>query len=166
MKHILPPVPRSSTPSPPPSLGRAASSKKKGRSQRKKPIRAALKHQIHVFVFAIIQTTFGIFIRLRKAYHAIIDRVFAILYYHHRTPDLIRKDIQKLGKLPEHLSVILQLNGDEDRTSSFENLVNDVGEVTAWSASAGIPVLSIYERTGKVVLWIAYNRILTSRRHP
>jgi dehydrodolichyl diphosphate syntase complex subunit NUS1 len=156
MKPFLPPptssdISSSSTaPTLPPRARRAIAQarKQKSQTQRRKPIRSAIRHQLHVLAFTIISALFGIFVRLRKAYHAIFDRVFVILYYHHRSPEHIRNDVKKLNKLPEHLSVILQLDAEEDRTSALEKLIHDVGEVTAWSASAGIPVLSIYERTG------------------
>src|SRR6266516_677454 len=72
-----------------------------------KPIRTFLKTQLHILTFTIIHTLFSIYVRIRQTYHAIIDRVFAILYYHHRTPELIQKDVKGLSRLPEHLSVIL-----------------------------------------------------------
>jgi dehydrodolichyl diphosphate syntase complex subunit NUS1 len=38
---------------------------------------------------------------------------------------------------------------DEDQgNAGLEGLLNDVCEIAAWSASAGIPLISIYERTG------------------
>jgi dehydrodolichyl diphosphate syntase complex subunit NUS1 len=87
-------------------------------------------------------------VRSRIAYHAIIDRILATLYYHHRTPDLIRKDVRNLSRVPGHLSVILQVNSENDIGAGLEQLVHEVSEIAAWSASAGIPALSIYERTG------------------
>lgn len=35
----------------------------------------------------ILSTIFGIYVRLRKLYHALFDRVSAVLNYHHRTPE-------------------------------------------------------------------------------
>jgi hypothetical protein len=156
LKTFLPPTPASSsnppseTPSPYPSRApsRRPGARRKMKSARKKPIRSALKNQFYVVVYTVLLTVFGVFVRLRKAYHAVVDRVFAILYHHHRTPDLIRKDVKSLSKVPEHLSVILRLNDEEDRNSALRGLVNEVGEIAAWSASAGIPVLSVYEKTG------------------
>ncbi|KAK5168507.1 hypothetical protein LTR04_006585 [Oleoguttula sp. CCFEE 6159] len=111
-------------------------------------MRDFLNNQLHVLVYTAIHTLFSIYVRLRRVCHAIIDRVFAILYYHHRTPELIKKDVKGLSRLPQHLSVILDFNEDGHNGSGLEDLVNDVCEIAAWSASAGIPILSIYERTG------------------
>lgn len=83
--------------------------------------------------------------RLIQTYHAVVDRVFAIVYYHHRTPELIKKDVKGLKRLPEHLSVVLSLKKEDD---SLAMLMDEVAELTAWSACSGIPMLSVYERTG------------------
>jgi len=122
---------------------------------RRKPIRDAAKRIVHLVLYTIIITVFGVLIRLRIAFHAVIDRFYALLYHHHRTPDLIRKDVAKLKKVPQHLSVILRLNQEEDKSTRVSKLLDDVAEITAWCASAGIPVLSIYEQTGSIplILW-------------
>lgn len=129
---------------PPPSL-----SPPRNATQRKlQPVRTFLKTQVHLLVYTIIHTIFSLYIRLRQTYHAIIDRILAILYYHHRTPELIQKDVRGLSKLPQHLSVILELKEEERGGAGLEALVDDVAEISAWCACVGIPMLSIYERTG------------------
>lgn len=70
-----------------------------------------------------------------------------MLYYHHRTPQLIQKDIKQLSRLPNHLSVILE-NDQNDRLGGLDALIDDVAEIACWCASAGIPMLSVYEKTG------------------
>src|ERR1700761_2474554 len=118
---------------------------------RKKPIRAALKHGLYVFLYTAIHFFFSIWIRIRMAYRSVKYRTFSVGLYHHRTPELIRQDIKSMKgtkNLPEHLSVILHLNREEDKRASVLRLINEVGELTAWCASAGIPVLSIYEKSG------------------
>lgn len=111
-------------------------------------IRALIKHQIHFFVFTIIHTLFSLYIRLRQTYHALVDRVFAILYYHHRAPELIQQDVRGLSRIPEHLSVILELKGEERGSTGLERLIDEVAEISAWCACVGIPMLSVYEKTG------------------
>ena len=117
-------------------------------SSSTQPIRTFLRIQIHALVFIIIHTIFSIYIRLRQAYHAVISRAFAILYYHHRTPELIRKDVRGLRRLPEHLSVVLELQVEEKGGAGLEILLDELAELSAWCASVGLPILSIYERTG------------------
>lgn len=53
--------------------------------------------------------------------------------------------MRALSQLPEHLSVVLTLNKEED---ALETLMDEVAELAAWSSCAGIPMLSIYEKTG------------------
>ncbi|KAK3691644.1 hypothetical protein LTR37_018523 [Vermiconidia calcicola] len=116
--------------------------------QHKQRVRPAIRHVIHSLMFSIIHTFFSIYIRIRQAYHAVVDQVLAMLYYHHRTPELIKRDVKGLSKVPKHLSVILQLPPEGGKKDRLETLVNDACEIAAWSASAGVPMLSIYERTG------------------
>ena len=57
-----------------------------------------------------------------------------------------------LPRLPKHLSVVLSLPPDQKDVSLLLNrldgLMHDACEIAAWSTAAGIPVLSIYERSG------------------
>ncbi len=96
-----------------------------------------------------MHTIFSIYIRLRQIYHTVFDRLLAILYYHHRTPELIQKDVRGLSRLPEHLSIILKLEEGTKGGAGLEQLVDEVAEVASWCACAGIPMLSVYERTGE-----------------
>ena len=113
-----------------------------------RPVRTFLRNQLHILVFTIIHTLFSIYIRLRQTYHVLLDRIFAILYYHHRAPELIRQDVRKLDRLPQHLSVILELKGQDRGTAGLETLMDEVAELSAWCTCVGIPMLSVYERTG------------------
>ena len=113
------------------------------------PIRTFLKAQIYFLVYTIIHIVFSLYLRIRQAYHGIVNRVLAILYYHHRTPELIRKDVRDLSRLPQHLSVILELQSQKGG-AELEILLDDLAELSAWCASAGLPVLSVYEKTGEM----------------
>jgi hypothetical protein len=103
---------------------------------------------LHALAFAILHTIFSVYIRFRMAFHAVKDRILAILYYHHRTPELIQKDVKGLSRLPKHLSVILRLEDGGRGGAALEALVDEVAEIAAWCACVGIPMLSIYEQTG------------------
>lgn len=120
------------------------------RKRRLQPIQAFLKQQVHLLVFLLMHTLFSVYIRIRQTYHVLIDRVFAILYYHHRAPELIRQDVKNLSRVPEHLSVILELKGKERGTAGLEALMDEVAEISAWCSCVGIPTLSVYEKTGMI----------------
>lgn len=104
--------------------------------------------QIHILVFTAIHTLFSLYIRVRRTYHLLSDRIFAILYYHHRAPELIKQDVKGLSRVPQHLSVILELKGEERGTVGLEALMDEVAEISAWCTCVGIPMLSVYEQTG------------------
>jgi dehydrodolichyl diphosphate syntase complex subunit NUS1 len=133
--------PRSSSPAP--------SARRSTKSQTmKKP--GVVRHLLHVIIYAVISFLFSVFFRFRRAWRHVKSKIVALLKYHHRTPEFIQRDTRHLERLPKHLSVILQFyEGDEDQGSAgLEGLVNDVGEIAAWTAAAGIPFLSVYEKTG------------------
>ena len=112
------------------------------------PVQDFVMKQIHLLVFTIIHIIFSVYIRIRQTHHAIVDKIFAVLYYHHRAPELIKQDVKTLDRLPQHLSVILELKGDERGTAGLEALMDDVAEISAWCCCVGIPTLSVYEKTG------------------
>ncbi|KAI9927313.1 hypothetical protein ASPWEDRAFT_46775 [Aspergillus wentii DTO 134E9] len=128
---------------------------------RKTPIRSFLKSQLYQLTYTLIHIFFGITVRLIQTYHAVVDRIFAIVYYHHRTPELIQKDVKGLKRIPEHLSVILTLRKEDD---ALVVLMDEVAELAAWSACSGIPVLSIYEKSGVLKSCIpTLHQVITSK---
>ena len=131
-----------------------------------RPIRTFIKSQFHILIFTLIHTFYSAYIRLRQAYHAVLHRVSAILYYHHRTPELIQKDVKTLARLPKHLSVILELQSEEQGGESLGVLLDNVAEISAWCASVGIPILSVYEKTGILKNYIPVtHRTIASKLH-
>jgi len=140
IKFIKPYLP---TPPPPPSKLHKADAGKVRRGRI--GVRRFLRRNFHLFVFTSIHFFFSLYIRARQAYHAISDRISSILKHHHHNPQLIESDVKHLSRLPTHLSVILTL---EDGGRGLEKLLNDAADIAAWCASAGIPQLSIYEKTG------------------
>ncbi|KIV85925.1 hypothetical protein PV11_01576 [Exophiala sideris] len=127
----------------------AASQKPRGHKRRVRPY---LKAKLHFLIFFLIQFIFGVYVRLRQFYHGILDRLLAIRHYHHRTPEYIQRDVKSLDRIPEHLSVILKFKSEED--GGLEALLDEVAELSAWSACAGIPLLSVYEKSGILKTYI------------
>ncbi|KAI9798414.1 MAG: hypothetical protein M1833_004808 [Piccolia ochrophora] len=136
------------------------------RAKRATPIRTFLKSQLYFLAFTLIHTLFSAYVRVRQAYHAILDRVFAILYYHHRTPELIQRDVKQLSRLPDHLSVILTHNDERSGGAGLEGLIHELAEVAAWCACAKIPLLSVYEKSGILKGYLpTTHRAVASRLH-
>ena len=140
-----------------PSSSSSSTSSSRGRQKpKRKPIRKFLKAQLHVLLFLAIHTLFSLYIRARETYRATLFRLSAVLHHHHRSPELIRKDVRGLSRLPRHLSVILERRAEDDygEEAGLEALLDQVAEVSAWCACAGIPMLSVYERTGALKSYI------------
>ncbi|KAI1466814.1 Undecaprenyl diphosphate synthase [Daldinia caldariorum] len=131
----------------PPSRSPSRSRKKK-RETSHFGVRKLLKSQLHALLYLLVHAIFSLYIRIRIAYHAVTLRVLSILKHHHNTPDYVRRDVSVYKRLPKHVSVILTLEDGGRAGDALEKLVNEASEVAAWCASAGIPRLSIYERTG------------------
>lgn len=125
---------------------RPATSSPPRRSGRRKRIRPFLKQKLHLIVYLAIQFVFGVYIRLRQISSALLQKFIAIRHYHHRTPAYIQRDLKNLSRLPEHLSVVLKYDPSSD--DGLETLLDEVAELSAWSAAAGIPLLSVYEKSG------------------
>ena len=153
-KLLEPYLPREPIVSPTKSKQQASSSTSSNshagpRFHHRQRVRPAMRQLLHLFLFNAVHIIFSIYVRLRQIYHALYDRVCAVLYYHHRTPELIKRDVKPLSRVPKHLSVILDLPPEGGKNDALETLLNDACELVAWSASAGVPMLSIYEKTGK-----------------
>ncbi|KAL8714416.1 MAG: hypothetical protein Q9220_001749 [cf. Caloplaca sp. 1 TL-2023] len=115
---------------------------------KSQPIRMFIKTQLHILVFTAMHLLFSVYIHSRQTLHIVLDRIFAVLYYHHRAPEFIKQDVRSLNRLPQHLSVILELKAEEQGFAGLERLLDEVSEISAWTAGAGIPRLSVYEKTG------------------
>ncbi|KAF9736378.1 hypothetical protein PMIN06_009277 [Paraphaeosphaeria minitans] len=105
---------------------------------------------LHIILHVIISVLFSIFFRFRRSWRLFSYKVRGVLRHHHHTPEWIVNDVKNVEQLPKHISVVLEhRDDDEDQgNAGLEGLVQDACEIAAWTASAGIPLLSIYERTG------------------
>ncbi len=134
-------------PTPSSSSRQRSNSRVKTRDLSRFGVRRFLKAQLYAFLYLFIHAIFSLYIRIRIAYHAVSNRLVAILKHHYNSPEYIARDVATLERLPVHLSIILTLeNGGKG--DALEKLVNEVSEVAAWCTAAGIPKLSVYEKTG------------------
>ncbi|UKZ73125.1 hypothetical protein TrVFT333_000766 [Trichoderma virens FT-333] len=135
---------------PSPNDGQAAVNNKAGQSQRRSRlgVRRFLKNQIFVFVFAVMHGIFSLYIKSRQTWHGVAYQISSILYYHHATPQYIRRDIMGLSKKPKHLSAILKTEGKHRAKNDIDRLIEETAELATWCACAEIPMLSIYEKSG------------------
>lgn len=110
-------------------------------------VRRFLKSQLHLLIFTLLHSFFSLYVKTRQTWNKVCYRVSSIISYHHRTPELIENDVRSLRQKPEHLSAVLNMHEDA-RATELERLVNEAADIAVWTACAGIPMLSIYERSG------------------
>lgn len=107
--------------------------------------------QINKAILLTIFFVLAIYKNFLYLYRRIFLRILTLAYYPSKTPQLIRNDVNKLGKMPKRLSCILDLKDDEDENGGIDGLINDISELAAWSISAGIMNLTIYEYNGVLI---------------
>lgn len=103
-----------------------------------------INHAILLAIFFLI----SIYKNVEFIYHRVMLKFLTLAYYPNKTPQLIREDVTKLNKIPRRISCILDLKYEDDENGGIDGLVNDISELAAWSLSAGIPSLSVYEYSG------------------
>ncbi|KTW26573.1 ditrans,polycis-polyprenyl diphosphate synthase [Pneumocystis jirovecii RU7] len=97
-------------------------------------------------VLIFLQIAFTIWSRLYMLCFTINEYISAITKYHHRTPQIIKRDVGRLKKIPHHLAVILEYKKD----GGLELLIHQVAELSCWCVSSGIRILTIYEKEGRM----------------
>ncbi|KAK1492674.1 Di-trans,poly-cis-decaprenylcistransferase [Colletotrichum cuscutae] len=105
-------------------------------------LRRALRSKLHLAIYTVLHAIFSLYIRIRQAWHLVCYHISSIMFYHHRTPEYIERDVVGLKKKPKHLSL--------------ERLVAEAAEIAVWCVCAKIPVLTVYERTGKLLILCVY----------
>ncbi|KAK7183453.1 hypothetical protein DPSP01_010560 [Paraphaeosphaeria sporulosa] len=146
LQPFLPPAPIEAAPLKSPKSPRLSQRTTAAPRPKPTPVRTVL----HIVLHAVIAFVFSIFFRFRRSWRLFSYKVRGVLRHHHHTPEWIVNDVKNVEQLPKHISVVLEhRDDDEDQgTAGLEGLVQDACEIAAWTASAGIPLLSIYERTG------------------
>ncbi|PHH77998.1 hypothetical protein CDD80_7509 [Ophiocordyceps camponoti-rufipedis] len=128
-----------------PGLGRPPAT---SQSRSRLGLRRLLRSQLQLLVFALLHGIFSVYIRVRQTVNLLSYRIASVIYYHHATPQYIRRDVVALGRRPDHLSAILKTEPNQRAKANLERLVDETAELATWCACAEIPMLSIYEKTG------------------
>lgn len=103
-----------------------------------------INHSILLMIFFVI----SIYKNYLYIYRRIRIKFFNLWYYPNKSPTIIRDDVNKLSKIPKRLSCILNFKDEDDENGGIDGLINDISELVAWSISAGIQELNIYEYNG------------------
>ncbi|KAG2730801.1 hypothetical protein G9P44_005950 [Scheffersomyces stipitis] len=93
----------------------------------------------------------SIYKNVNYLYRKMVLKFYTLTYYPNKSPQLIRDDVSKLAKIPRVISCILDLKDDDDENGGIDGLIGSISELAAWTVSAGIPHLVIYEYNGVVV---------------
>lgn len=104
-------------------------------------------HSILLTIFFFL----SIYKNIQLFYRRLHLKFLTLAYYPSKSPHLIRDDVNKLPKIPKRISCILDLKEEDDENGGIDGLINQISEITAWTLSAGIPFLSIYEYNGTLV---------------
>lgn len=105
-----------------------------------------LSHGILLMIFFII----SIYKNYLYMYRKILLKLFNLTYYPNKSPQVIREDVNKLTKIPKRLSCIINFKDEDDENGGIDGLMSDISELVAWSISAGIQELNIYEYNGVI----------------
>lgn len=107
----------------------------------------AATSQLDLFrlVLIITHAIVGLFLGVRGLYHVVQIHLYSMWSYPNNTPQIIRRDVSKLEKLPRHIAVVLKLKDDD---KALETLFEEAGNIAAWCLGAGTQELTIYEKTG------------------
>ena len=59
-----------------------------------------------------------------------------------------------LGKRPQHVSVILKAEENQRPKADLDRMVDQAAEVATWCACAEIPMVSIFDKNGELLVYI------------
>ncbi|KAH3902692.1 ditrans,polycis-polyprenyl diphosphate synthase SCDLUD_000276 [Saccharomycodes ludwigii] len=77
-------------------------------------------------------------------------KLFNLAYNPSNTPQLIRRDVIKLNKIPKRLATIIDYRLEEDVGGGINGLVNNATDIIAWTVSSGIKHLILYDYDGRL----------------
>ncbi|KAI5960982.1 uncharacterized protein KGF55_004249 [Candida pseudojiufengensis] len=100
------------------------------------------------FILMILFLLIAIYKNFLFIYRKICLKYLTLIYYHNKSPQVIREDVNKLDKIPKSISCILDLKDADDENGGKDGLINQISELSAWCISSGISKLIIYEYTG------------------
>lgn len=104
------------------------------------------------YFYRSVLTIFYLIYSIYALFEFVINRAklrfLSIAYRSNDDPSVINADINKLPKIPQKLSVILNYKSEQEEGGGIDGLCNDGASIAAWCVSSGIPSLSIYEVDG------------------
>ncbi|SCU92791.1 LANO_0E02124g1_1 [Lachancea nothofagi CBS 11611] len=107
-----------------------------------------LEYALYKTFLSILFVIYACVRYIQYEYNRVKIRILNLAYSPSNTPQLIRQDVMKLQKLPKRLAAILEKKREGDVGGGTSGLLNDGSELVAWSISAGIKHLTLYDYDG------------------
>ncbi|KAL6933220.1 hypothetical protein ACO0R3_002321 [Hanseniaspora guilliermondii] len=99
-------------------------------------------------LLALIFCNFSVFRYFQYNYNCVKLKFYSLLYNPADSPQLIRNDVASLLKIPKRLAAILEYKPEEEVCGGVLGLMEDASDLVAWSLSAGIKHLTLYDYDG------------------
>ncbi|KAL6940453.1 hypothetical protein ACO0QE_004354 [Hanseniaspora vineae] len=106
---------------------------------------------LHIFFNILLATFYCVFAVTRYCQyvvHRVKIKIFNLAYNPANTPQLIRRDVNSLSKIPKNLAAILEYKPEEDVGGGILGLMDGSSDLVAWSLSSGIKHLVLYDYNG------------------
>jgi dehydrodolichyl diphosphate syntase complex subunit NUS1 len=115
------------------------------------PSSSLLRRRFDLLLLWILHLITALYLWIAAIKHRSKNFVWGLWYDWHAWPIfqdyMIKRDIAILQKIPRHVAVILGQKKAKREYDADESVRRAV-EVTRWCAAAGIPIVTVYERTG------------------
>lgn len=99
-------------------------------------------------LLVVLFIIYGIFRYFQFQYNSLKLKIYNIYYNPSNTPQLIRRDVTQLNKIPKRLAAILEVKPVADVGGGVNGLLNDGSKLICWTVSAGIKHLTLYDYDG------------------
>lgn len=99
-------------------------------------------------ILAILYCLFAVYRFFQYNYNSIKLKFYSLIYNPSNSPQLIRNDVSSLTKLPKRLAAIVDYKSEEEIGGGVLGLMENSSDIVAWSLSAGIKHLSLYDHDG------------------
>lgn len=107
---------------------------------------------ISFYIYRSILTVFYLIYSIYALFEFIINKsklkFLSMAYKSNEDPSVINSDINKLTKIPQRISFIVNYKSEQEEGGGIDGLCNDSASIAAWCISSGIQTISIYEVNG------------------
>ncbi|XBW37448.1 hypothetical protein QEN19_003029 [Hanseniaspora menglaensis] len=99
-------------------------------------------------ILAFFYCFFAILRFFEYNYNSMKLKFYSLIYNPSNSPQLIRSDVSSLSKIPKILAAIVDYKSEEEVGGGVLGLMENSSDIVAWSLSAGIKHLYLYDHDG------------------